>query len=183
MKTAIVLLAPGFEEIEAITPIDLLRRAGIEVRALSITDQLEVKGGHGLVLKADGLLGEASGLADVVVVPGGGGGSQALAASAAVSDLLRRQAASQALVAAICAAPAVVLNPLGLLEGRHFTCYPGMEKLVTTARFSTERTVMDGQIITSRAAGTAGEFSLAIIATLLGTAKADEIAAAILQSR
>jgi len=175
MKTAVVLLAKGFEEVEAVTPIDFLRRAGIQVQILAVGGQHEVEGGHAIAIRADALIENFDGLADVVVVPGGGVGSQNLAASQAVNGLIKSFSANGRLVSAICAAPAVVLAPLGLLNGKRFTCYPGLEDQVEAAIFSPDRVVQDGQLITSRGAGTAAEFSLAIIAALLGPAKALEI--------
>ena len=175
MKSAVILLAQGFEEVEAVTPIDFLRRAGIQVKTLAVGGQRMVEGGHSIVIRADGLIEDFTGIADIVVLPGGGIGSQNLAGSKVVAELILSFQAQGRLVSAICAAPAVVLFPLGLLEGRRFTCYPGMEAQVSAAQFSPERVVRDGQLITSRGAGTAAEFSLAIIASLLGEAAAQEI--------
>lgn len=175
MKTALVLLAKGFEEVEAVTPIDFLRRAGVLVQILAIGGSLEVEGGHSIVMHADALIEDYQGLADAIVIPGGGGGSQNLAASVAVGQLIKAFHSSGKLVGAICAAPAVVLAPLGLLTGKRFTCYPGMETTVSGAVFSADRVVQDDQLITSRGAGSAAEFSLAIIEALLGANKAREI--------
>jgi protein deglycase len=180
MKTACVLLADGCEEVEAATPIDYLRRAGIEVTAVGIAGKA-VGGARGIRLEAD--LGP-EGLSrdyDCVVVPGGGKGSANLAASPAVAAFIKRHFASGKIVAAICAAPAVVLHgACGILAGRRFTCFPGLESGVKGASFSAERVVVDGNLITSRAAGTAGEFACAIIAALAGRAKADEVASSVL---
>lgn len=180
MKSALVLLAEGFEEVEAISPIDYLRRAGVAVTTLAVGDNPTVAGSHGIAVRADGLLSAWEGQADAVVVPGGGAGSKNLAASAAVGALLRTFADTGRVVAAICAAPAVVLAPLGLLAGKRFTCFPGMEGLVEGGRFSAERVVVDGRTITSRAAGSAGEFALAVAAALVGDEKAREIGQAVL---
>jgi 4-methyl-5(b-hydroxyethyl)-thiazole monophosphate biosynthesis len=182
MKSALVLLAPGFEEIEAIAPIDILRRAGVAVTTVAVGSSLEVVGGHDITVKADKLLSDHRTSADLVVVPGGGGGSKAIAASPEAAELILRHARAEALVAAICAAPAVVLHPLGLLKGKAFTCYPGMEARVEGARFSADRVVVDSRLITSRGAGTANEFALALVAALVGTVKAAELKDAILQS-
>lgn len=182
MKSAIVLLAPGFEEIEAVTPVDLLRRAGIAVTVVSVSASLEVTGGHDLVVRADKLVSDHRTTADAVIVPGGSGGAKAIAASPEASELILRHSRADALVAAICAAPAVVLHPLGLLKGRRFTCYPGMEARVEGASFSTDRVVADGRLITSRGAGTAVEFALAVIGALAGPGKAREVKESILQN-
>jgi 4-methyl-5(b-hydroxyethyl)-thiazole monophosphate biosynthesis len=181
MKTAYVLIAEGFEEVEALTPVDYLRRAGIDVLTLGVGPDggpaAEVQGGHGIAVRADRPLGASDALRDAIIVPGGGGGVRSLAASPAAIDLIRRHHAAGKLVAAICAAPAVVLHEAcGLLGGASFTGFPGTEAKVSGARFSPERVVRDGQLITSRAAGTAGEFSRGIIAALVGEDIAREVA-------
>jgi len=181
MKTVCVILADGCEEVEAITPIDYLRRAGITVVVAGLGSR-EIVGGHGIAIATDVALDDVDDQNyDCVVIPGGGGGSKAIAGDATAVSLIKRQAAQGKLVAAICAAPALVLGQAcGLLAGRRFTCYPGMENLVPEGRFEDERVVDDGDIITARAAGCAGEFSIAIARALAGGAKAEEIAAAIL---
>ena len=185
MKKAVVLLAEGFEEVEALTPVDYLRRAGVEVRTLGVAAST-VRGGHGIAVQADIELSklEVSKLteeADCVVVPGGGKGAENLAASPAAVELIKRQFASGKLVAAICAAPAVVLHgACGILKGRRFTGFPGTEKNVVGATFSEDRVVEDGNLITSRSAGCAGEFSRAIVKALVGEKAADELAERVL---
>jgi len=185
MKKAVVLLAEGFEEVEALTPVDYLRRAGVEVRTLGVAGST-VRGGHGIAVQADIELSklEVSKLteeADCVVVPGGGKGAENLAASPAAVELIKRQFASGKLVAAICAAPAVVLHgACGILKGRRFTGFPGTEKNVVGATFSEDRVVEDGNLITSRSAGCAGEFSRAIVKALVGEKAADELAERVL---
>jgi len=179
-KKAVVLLADGFEEVEAATPIDYLRRAGAEVTVAGVGGR-EAKGSRGLAVRADGLVSDAVGKDwDAVVVPGGMPGAANIAANADCAALLRSAAASGKIVAAICAAPAVVLAPLGLLSGRRFTCYPGMEKDVSGARWSEERVVVDGDLVTSRGAGTAGEWALEIVAKLYGQETAAKIGKAVL---
>jgi 4-methyl-5(b-hydroxyethyl)-thiazole monophosphate biosynthesis len=181
MKKTIILLADGFEEVEALTSVDYLRRAGIDVRTVGVTGSI-VQGGHGILVRADIELSELSGAVDCVVVPGGGKGAENLAASPAVVELIRRQFSSGALVAAICAAPAVVLHEAcGILAGRKFTGYPGTETRVQgadfrEADFREDRVVVDGNLITSRAAGCAGEFAYAIVKALLGAKEAQELA-------
>lgn len=172
-KKAIVLLAEGFEEVEAVTPVDYLRRAGVEVTVAAIGENLTVKGARaGLQILAETALAQlvkkGTAIWDAVIVPGGMPGAANLAACQNTCALLKDMAAAGKLICAICASPAVVLAPLGLLSGRNFTCSPGMEEKVTDAFWSCERVVVDGNIITSRAAGTAGEFSIAIIKALLG---------------
>jgi 4-methyl-5(b-hydroxyethyl)-thiazole monophosphate biosynthesis len=181
-----VFFADGFEEVEAITPVDFLRRAGIEVTTVSISDSKAVTSSRKIPVIADKLITEIPpGLEyDALVLPGGMPGAANLAASTAVGALLKAQAAAGRLVAAICAAPAVVLAPLGLLENRRFTCYPGMEREVTSksAVWSEDRVVVDGNMITSRGAGTAAEWSVAIIGALLGQAAGEKVARAVVMA-
>jgi 4-methyl-5(b-hydroxyethyl)-thiazole monophosphate biosynthesis len=175
-----ILLADGFEEVEAITPADFLRRAGLEVRLVGVTGR-EVRGGHDITVKADLMLAELGSDPDVVVVPGGARGAEKLAASTATLDLIRRLHAAGKIVAAICAAPAVVLHRAGVIAGRKVTCFPGFEKQLVGCTFSEERVVVDGNIVTSRSPGTAAEFSLKLVEMLVGEKKAEEIRAGTLQ--
>jgi 4-methyl-5(b-hydroxyethyl)-thiazole monophosphate biosynthesis len=184
-KKAIVLLAEGFEEVEAVTPIDYLRRAGVEVTTAAIGDSLSVKGRwSGLKVTADTTLAElakkGTGGWDAAIVPGGMPGAENLAASKETGALLKETAASGKLVCAICASPALVLSPLGLLAGKKFTCYPGMEEKAKDGNWSGERVVVDGNVITSRGAGTAGEFAVAIIGKLIDEAAAKKVAESVL---
>jgi 4-methyl-5(b-hydroxyethyl)-thiazole monophosphate biosynthesis len=179
-KKVLVLLADGFEDVEAVTPVDYLRRAGAEVTTAGVGGK-KVKGSRGIAVEPDAVLSELPSVDwDAVVVPGGMPGAANIAASALCGKLLRKAAETDRVVAAVCAAPAGVLFPLGILAGRRFTCYPGMEKDVSGARWSDERVVVDGNIITSRSAGTAGEWSVAIIAKLFGEEAASEVAKAVL---
>ena len=184
-KHALVFLADGFEEVEAITPIDYLRRAGIEVTTCSVGVSAiggqTAKGSHGIVVQADTSLA-AQGLLkatdwDAVLLPGGIPGAPNLAASEAVSALLRDMASAGKLVCAICASPAVVLSPLGLLKGRRFTCYPGLETEVKDGTWSEARVVVDENLITSRGAGTAADWAITIISKLVDEETAEVIAA------
>jgi 4-methyl-5(b-hydroxyethyl)-thiazole monophosphate biosynthesis len=182
-KKVIVLLADGFEEVEAVTPIDYLRRAGLEVTTAAIGKDRLVTGSHDIPLTADTTLAElakTAGAWDAVLLPGGGQGAANLAASKETGALVTDMAAAGKLVAAICAAPAVVLSPLGLLAGRRFTCYPGMEQKVSGAQWTDSPVVADGNIITSRAAGTAGRWAAAIADKLLGPGAGGKVAAAVL---
>ncbi|MFP3040623.1 DJ-1/PfpI family protein [Treponema primitia] len=184
VKKALVFLADGFEDVEAITPIDYLRRAGVELTTVSIGSELSVQSARGVTVNADTTL-EKLGRAnaadwDAVVVPGGGLGAENLAASKAVGSFIKAMAEAGKFVCAICAAPAVVLAPLGLLKDREFTCYPGMEEKVSGATWKADRVVIDGKLITSRGAGTAGEFAVAIIEKLVSPAEAEKIAKSVL---
>lgn len=168
-KTAVVLIAEGTEEIEAITPGDVLNRAGIDVTYAGV-GSLEPTGGHHVPLRADCTvedLGEI--LFDALIIPGGGKGAENMHKSAEVSALIRRHHEAGKIVAAICASPAVVLGPLGLLDGKHATCFPGLER-----RFSPDvkacdiAVCVDGKLVTSRGPGTAMEFSLKLVELLAG---------------
>jgi 4-methyl-5(b-hydroxyethyl)-thiazole monophosphate biosynthesis len=186
-KRALVFLAEGFEEVEAVTPIDYLRRAGVEVTTVSIGRSAQVPGSHGIPVNADttldalekqGKLGPADW--DAVVLPGGGKGAENLAFSATVGSFVTAMAKAGKLICAICASPAVVLAPLGLLKGRDFTCFPGMEERVSGASWKESRVAIDGSLITSRGAGTAGEFAVAIIGKLLGDDAGERVARSVL---
>lgn len=184
MKRVCVLLADGFEEVEAITPIDYLRRAGAAVTTAGIKG-LEVEGGHGVALEADATLSELEGTRfDCVVVPGGGKGSENIAADARAVAFIRSHAEAGAIIGAICAAPALVLGrACGLLKGKAFCCYPGMEGLAPEGRFKAERVVRDGSLITSRAAGCAGEFAAALIEALIGEEASMKLSESVLLAR
>jgi len=186
-KKAILLLVEGFEEVEAITPIDYLRRANVEVTVAAIGTSLTVRGSRGLTVVADTTLpdlikrNEAKAeIWDAIVLPGGNPGAPNLAASTEAAALVREMTAAGKLICAICAAPALVLAPMGLLAGKTFTCFPGFEEKVQGGHWSQERVVTDGQLITSRAAGTTGDFSIAIIKTLVSEAEGDRVAKAVL---
>ncbi|MDR1575946.1 MAG: DJ-1/PfpI family protein [Treponema sp.] len=186
-KKALVLLAGGFEEVEAVTPLDYLRRAGVEVTSAAIGGNLAVRGARGITINADVTLAELAGQGkaaaaswDAVILPGGMGGASNLAASKATAALLREMAAAGKWICAICASPAVALAPLGLLSGKKFTCYPGMEEKARDGKWSADKVVIDGNIITSRGAGTAGAFAVAIIGCLLGEAAGKKVADSVL---
>jgi len=181
MKSVCVILADGCEEVEAVTPIDYLRRVGLTVTVAGLGNK-EIVGAHGIALGADAVLDDVDcDDFDCVVVPGGGKGSEAIAGDATAVAMIKRLSAKGSLVAAICAAPALVLGQAcGLLGGRRFTCYPGMEGRVPEGRFEAARVVVDGALITARGPGCAADFALAIARALAGAAKAKELAAAAL---
>ena len=194
-KNVIVLLAEGFEEVEAITPVNYLRRAGLEVTSAAVgqkgagAEALLVRGSRGIPIAADTALENLAAEQklrpadwDAVVIPGGLPGADNLAASPETGAFLKAMAAAGKLVCAICSAPARVLAPLGLLAGKRYTCFPGEEAnvTVTDAEWTQDRVVVDGNIITSRSAGTTGEFACAIIAKLVGEDEAKKLAERIL---
>ncbi|GHD57404.1 DJ-1 family glyoxalase III [Jeongeupia chitinilytica] len=182
MATAHVYLAPGFEEVEFVSIVDVLRRGGVFVSTIALDDTLSVEGAHGIVIQADLPFAAVDGeIADAIVLPGGGPGTQALAASADLADRLRAYRDAGKRVAAVCAAP-TVLAKAGLLEGKSATCFPGCEPVLAGhgATVSTYQVVTDGLITTSRAAGTSGQFALEVLRLLAGDAKALEVGRAML---
>ncbi|HUV07784.1 MAG TPA: DJ-1 family glyoxalase III [Spirochaetia bacterium] len=160
-----LLLAEGFEEVEAITPVDFLRRAGVDVRLVGIGGRL-IKGAHDVAIQADMSIEDAPQDVDGVILPGGMPGAENIAGSPEALSLIRRMHRQGKLVAAICAAPAVALMKAGILEGRKVTCYPGFESRLAGCEFVEDRVVIDGNIVTSRGPGTAAEFALALIEIL-----------------
>ena len=172
MGNAIVVLPEGFEEIEAVTPIDLLRRAGVEVTVASLGPDLEVTGRSGIRLRAEVALDEVVTRAfDCLILPGGPGVKH-LRADPRIVPLVRRHAEAGAWIAAICAAP-TALHDAGLLAGHRFTAHPSVAAELP-GPLSQEAVVVDGRLITSRGAGTAVEFGLAIVEALQGKARAEE---------
>jgi protein deglycase len=177
MARVITILAEGFEETEAVTFIDLLRRAGIEVILLGLTSS-KVKGSHAIIVEADGLLEHFTGPFDGIVLPGGQPGTNTLAESAIVLDYIQKAHAKGLLCAAICAAP-LVLGKAGILNGVRATCFPGVENRLTGTVIEKKPVVRDGNIITSRGVGTAIVFALEIITYFNGTGAAEKIASSI----
>lgn len=170
-----ILLAPGFEEVEALAPVDMLRRANIETALVSITGE-PVPGSHGVTVTADVALDDVDlSRADMIVLPGGGPGYKNLGKEPRVEELVREAVRRDIWVAAICAAP-TLLGRWGLLEGKRAVCYPGMEEGLTGARARMDQGfVVDGKIITGRAAGSAIDFGLALVEALAGKDGADKV--------
>jgi len=181
MKKVAILLAVGFEEIEVVTPIDFLRRAGVEVIVCGANDDM-VLGSHGVAIKTDCRFDSLPTDLDGVILPGGMPGALNLSLSNDVSRIVTAMHNGDKLIAAICAAPAVVLGATNVLKGKRFTCYPGFEEKVSGAEFSTDRVVQDGHLITSRGPGSAAEFSIAIIDYLLGREAANFVKQSTLQN-
>jgi 4-methyl-5(b-hydroxyethyl)-thiazole monophosphate biosynthesis len=172
----LVPLAEGFEEIEAVTIIDLLRRAGIEVDTASLASP-RVTGSHGIVVEADLSLEDAdAGAYDMIVLPGGMPGAEHLKREPRVIELLRRFAADGRYTAAICAAPGVLAHA-GLLDGRRATSFPGFLGTGSAPglRLCDEPVVVDGKVVTSRGPGTAIDFALALVELLAGQAEAEAV--------
>ena len=179
-KKAVVVLAEGFEELEAGAPVDVLRRAGVAVTVAGLGG-MDVKSAHDMVFVADALVDGLSDDFDLIVLPGGMPGSKNLGESPVVKALTEKMLAGGKLVSAICAAPIFTLGAWGMLDNRKATCYAGMEGMFPkTVTFSPETVVVDGKITTSRGPATAIPFALSLAAQLQGQAKADEVAAAML---
>jgi 4-methyl-5(b-hydroxyethyl)-thiazole monophosphate biosynthesis len=177
VPTVLVVLAEGFEEIEAVAPIDLLRRAGATVTVAALSESIHVTGRNGMVLHADTTLSAVESHEFTCVLLPGGPGTKLLRADPRVRSLVVNQAGAKRLLAAICAAP-TVLYDAGLLSGRRFTAHPSvaaeMKELLPS-----ERTVVDDNLVTSRGAGTAIEFGLVLIERLFDLVKRQSVAESI----
>ena len=169
-----ILLGTGFEETEAIAPLDLLRRAGVETMTVGINGKT-VYGGHGIGVEADITIEEMD-LTDLemIVLPGGLGGVASARASSLALDALRFAYENGKYVAAICAGP-TVLADLGITDGKNATCYPGCEDGMGSAKIVCQAAVRDGRLITGTSAGCAIPFGLALIAALKGQEAADAV--------
>ena len=197
MAKAVVFLAAGFEEIEAITPIDYLRRAGVEVVTAAVPvdgkSSLLVQGSHKIAVQADTTLDEfmasCKDLPDCVFVPGGMPGAANVGACELAVDFIKKMFEQKKLVSAICAAPVVVLGKTGVLRNKNYTCYPGMKRfedycggkekadeLTAGAKLVPDQPfVVDQNLITGRGPGAAEQFAMALVECLCGKEKAQEI--------
>lgn len=176
MKKIGIFLADGFEEIEGLTVVDILRRAGMEAEMISIMGRKEICGSHKIQVQADALFEDVDyAELDGVVLPGGMPGTLNLGAHAGVNETIKSFAADGKLVAAVCAAPSV-LGQAGLLQGKKAVCYPGFEDKLTGAEVVYEEVAEAENIITSRGMGTTIAFALRITAYLAGEDKAKELA-------
>lgn len=175
-----VFLADGFEEIEAIAPVDIMRRAGMDVKFVSITDNKEVTGANGVSVKADITLEEVEPVAEWLITPGGMPGAENLHNCKRVCELLLAQRKSGGRIASICASPGVVLAPLGLLNGLKATCYPGFEPACEKggAVMVNASVVTDTNLITANGPGAAMKFGYTIVAESMGEDLAKELASA-----
>lgn len=176
MAKTLIFLADGFEEIEALTVVDLLRRAGIEISMVSIMGRKSVTGSHKITVEADELFDEADfGSADMLILPGGMPGTSNLFGCDALKEKIKEFYDQKKLLAAICAAP-TVYGKMGLLDGVRACCYPGCETDLKGADVQTTEVTKDGNFITSRGMGTAIPFGLAIIEQFQGKEAADAMA-------
>ncbi len=178
-----VFLAEGFEEVEALTPVDLLRRSGVPVQTVGVTGKTVVSS-HQVPIVADVQPDEVNPSdAQMIFLPGGLPGAHNLHDSAFVRECIETMNARGGYIAAICAAPSVVLGDMGMLDGRCATCYPGMESGMKGAQPQPVACVQDGHFITGRGAGAAFALGLKMCEILCGKQKADEIAAAVCYER
>ncbi|NLM19443.1 MAG: DJ-1/PfpI family protein [Clostridiaceae bacterium] len=178
-KKIAVLFADGFEEIEALSVVDYLRRANIEITMVSIKNSVDVIGAHEIELKCNGLLSELKAEIakdyDGIVLPGGLPGAEYLRDSDAVIELTKQMSENDKIVAAICAAP-IVLERAGLTKGNKGTSYPGFDIQLSFREYKEDIVVQDGNLITARGPATAIYFALKIIEVLCGKDTSDQIA-------
>ena len=180
MSNVYVFLATGFEEVEALTPVDLLRRGGMDVKLVSVTGEKIVKGARNINVQADLLFDEIDKeWADLLVLPGGMPGTTNLKNFEPLTELIIEFNEKEKRIAAICAAP-TIFGGLGILEGKKATCYPGMEDMLIGANVSFDSVVTDGNITTSRGVGTAIDFALELLKLLSGSKEvSDKMAASV----
>jgi len=180
MNTVNVYLAEGFEEIEALAVVDILRRADIKTNLISISNDIEVIGAHQIAVKADYLIESFDNYAaDLLFLPGGMPGTKKLENCAALEEIILQYSRQSKPLAAICAAPRILGN-LGLLEGKDATCYPGNEAFLKNAKISPDKVVVSGSILTAKGAGAAVDFGLKIVEFLSGKSKSDSIRTSII---
>lgn len=174
-----MFLANGMEEIEALCPLDVMRRAGLEVTTVGIGGR-EITGAHGITVKADICECELTNTdAELIFLPGGMPGTLNLAASDTVKNAIVAALKNGSYIAAICAAPSI-LGDMGILRGKEAICYPGFEDRLTGAKISDKRMVLDGKIITAAGMGVALDMGLLIVEILCGKDKADALRHAVI---
>lgn len=180
MSKIAVMFTTGYEEIEALTVVDLLRRADLECTMVAVNGEKAVAGSHRISVEMDQKLEEVDfDSLDMIVLPGGMPGTLNLEASEALMEKVDEFVQNGKYVAAICAAPSI-LGHRGILKGKMACCYPGFEKHLEGAKVSNDSVCVDGKVITSRGMGTAIDFALAIISELCGEEKANQLANAII---
>ncbi len=181
MKKVCVILAHGFEEVEAVTPIDILRRGGIDVIIVGVGDN-NIIGSHGISIECDTTIGQInSDDIDGVVIPGGMPGAANISESVEAGRFIESLYQGKKLIAAICASPSIVLSPLKILDGKKSTGYPGFENGFSEfVELKTDKVVVDGNIITSKGPGTAADFSFTILEYLVGKKQAETVARSML---
>lgn len=174
MKRVLVPLAPGFEEIEAVTVIDILRRAEIEVIVAGV-EEGPIRAARGVTVLPDTVLDQVMNESfDMIVLPGGLAGTERMKGDARIRRLIETAAKNNKITAAICAAP-TILSALGLTTGKRVTSHPSVRQDIQAAHYSEERVVTDGLVVTSRAPGTAMEFALKLVELLAGPEKVEQV--------
>ena len=169
-------LATGFEDIEALIPLDIMRRAGVDFKTVSVTGSLVVESAHGVKMTADMLIEDADlSDADLLMLPGGLPGATNLNAHDGVNKAVVEQNVRGKMIGAICAAP-MVLGGLGLLEGRRATCYPGFESYLEGAEYTHELCTVDGNITTGEGPAAALPYAYTLLAALTDAGTADQVA-------
>ena len=182
MKTIFVFLADGFEEIEAITPIDVLRRAGLNVQTVSVMDKQTVSGAHGIPVVADKMFADIhSEDAEMLLLPGGLPGATNLDAHQGLSKMIMAFASEEKPLSAICAAPLVFGNR-GLLQGKKATCYPGFETYLEGAEYTAQLVEQDGNIVTGKGPGAAIPFAMTLVEMLVSKEMRQELEAGMMVS-
>ena len=172
-----LFFATGTEELEALGTADIIRRAGLDLQIVSITGKRIVTGAHGIRVECDALLDEIDFFdADLLVLPGGMPGASNLYAHEGVCEALKAQFAAGKKIAAICASPAVVLAPLGILDGKRATCYPGFEQALTTATYTGDLVTVDGNITTGEGPAAAFPYAYELLTQLVDKQTSDQIA-------
>jgi len=181
MAKVFLFLADGFEEIEGLTVVDVLRRGDVDITTVSVTGKPEINGSHGIKVMADILFENADfSEGDMAVLPGGLRGTAALIEHSGVAGVIKEYYEAGKYVAAICAAP-TVLGKYGILTGKRATCYPGKEEQLFAGEYvSDEKVVRDGKVITSRGMGTSLDFALALLKELAGEERMEKVGRAVL---
>jgi 4-methyl-5(b-hydroxyethyl)-thiazole monophosphate biosynthesis len=182
-KTSYIFLAPGVEEVEATATVDALRRASMDVVTVAVGDNLQVKGATGQTLVADSIISEVNtDDADWLIIPGGDPGAQNLAADSSVRDMIMEHFNKNGRIASICAGPAVVLAPLGVLKGKKATCYPGLGDAINSngGEYVKQTVVVEPELITSEGPGTTLPFAIEIIRATKGNQAAESVASGML---
>ena len=177
MKKVYVFLADGFEDVEALIPVDVLRRGGVDVVTVSVMDAQLVESAHGVQMMADAMFDDVNTSdADLLMLPGGMPGASNLFAHEGLRQALLAQAEGGKRIAAICASPAVVLAPLGILDGKRATCYPGFEQALSKATYTADLVTVDGPVTTGEGPAAAFPYAYTILADLTNQQTADQIA-------
>ena len=178
MAKVYVFLANGFEDVEALIPVDVLRRGGVEVVTVSVdNDSQMVESAHGVVMLADAVIADCDLTdADLLLLPGGMPGASNLFACEELRKALVYQQEAGKMIAAICASPAVVLGQMGLLQGLRATCYPGFEQLLDGAEYTGELCTVDGLMVTGEGPAAAFPFAYTLLAMLQDEATAEQVA-------